>query len=73
MDFLLLLPGGVRVVLEVDGKTHYADDDGHAAPGRYATMVKADRELKLSGYELYRFGAVELSGNDGRGCPSRGH
>lgn len=66
MDFLLLLPGSVRVVLEVDGKTHYADDDGHAAPGRYATMAKADRELKLSGYELYRFGAVELSGNDGR-------
>jgi len=27
MDFLMLLPNGVRVVLEVDGKQHYADAD----------------------------------------------
>lgn len=60
MDFLLLLPHGVRVVIEVDGKHHYADDAGYADVQRYAQMVQADRELKLSGYEVFRFGAAEL-------------
>ena len=60
MDFLLLLPGGARVVIEVDGKHHYADDDGKARPERYAEMVAADRDLKLAGYHVFRFGAAEL-------------
>ncbi|MCK6405052.1 MAG: hypothetical protein L6Q60_03435 [Rhodocyclaceae bacterium] len=60
MDFLLLLPQGVRVVIEVDGKHHYADASGSADVQRYAQMVKADRELKLAGYEVFRFGAAEL-------------
>lgn len=60
MDFLLLLPQGVRVVIEVDGKHHYADTAGTADSQRYAQMVKADRELKLAGYEVFRFGAAEL-------------
>lgn len=60
MDFLLLLPQGVRVVIEVDGKHHYADTTGSADVQRYAQMVRADRELKLTGYEVFRFGAAEL-------------
>ncbi len=32
MDFLMLLPNGVRVVLEVDGKQHYAGADFKADP-----------------------------------------
>lgn len=60
MDFLLLLPQGVRVVIEVDGKHHYADATGSADVQRYAQMVKADRELKLAGYEVFRFGTAEL-------------
>jgi hypothetical protein len=60
MDFLLLLPGRRRVVLEIDGKQHYARDDGSADPRRYADMVAADRELTLAGYEVYRFGGQEL-------------
>ena len=59
MDFLLLVPGGVRVVIEVDGQQHYASND-RADPHRYAKMAAADRELKLARYEVYRFGAVEL-------------
>ena len=60
MDFLLLLPQGVRVVIEVDGKHHYANTAGNADVQRYAQMVRADRELKLAGYEVFRFGAAEL-------------
>lgn len=60
MDFLLLLPHHVRVVIECDGKQHYADDDGKASPRRYAKMVAEDRELRLKGYEIYRFGGDEL-------------
>ena len=58
MDFLLLLPGGVRVVLEVDGKQHYSDRDGKALPSKYAEMVSADRDLKLAGYHVFRFGGT---------------
>jgi very-short-patch-repair endonuclease len=60
MDFLLLLPHGVRVVIEIDGKHHYADGNGFADVYRYADTVSADRELKLAGYEVFRFGAAEL-------------
>ncbi|MCE1184333.1 MAG: hypothetical protein LWW92_01830 [Rhodocyclales bacterium] len=60
MDFLLLLPQGVRIVIEVDGKHHYADSADKADVQRYAQMVRADRELKLAGYEVFRFGAAEL-------------
>jgi hypothetical protein len=59
MDFLLLLPSGVRIVLEVDGKQHYADED-RASPERYAEMVAQDRALRLRGYEVFRFGGYEL-------------
>ncbi len=61
MDFLLLLPNRRRVVLEVDGKHHYAREDGRADPARYATMVSEDRRLRLAGYEVYRFGGAEFS------------
>lgn len=65
MDFLLLLPAGVRIVLEVDGQHHYAEN-GRPAPQRYAELAKADRELKLCGYDVYRFGAAELCGPVGK-------
>lgn len=60
MDFLLLLPHGVRIVLEVDGKQHYAEGDT-ASPKLYSEMVSEDRRLRLHGYEVYRFGGYELS------------
>jgi hypothetical protein len=61
MDFLLLMSHGQRVVLEVDGSHHYATPDGKRPDAtRYAANMRADRELKLSGYEVFRFGAAEL-------------
>jgi hypothetical protein len=60
MDFLLLLPHGQRVVLEVDGSRHFTSDDGQPDAAGYANGVRADRDLKLSGYEVFRFGATEL-------------
>jgi very-short-patch-repair endonuclease len=62
MDFLLLFPGRQRIVIEIDGKQHYAEGD-LASPRLYAEMVAADRELRLRGYEIYRFGGYELSHN----------
>ena len=59
MDFLLLLENHVRIVIEVDGKHHFAKGD-EASPSRYAQMVAEDRALRLRGYELYRFGAAEF-------------
>jgi very-short-patch-repair endonuclease len=61
MDFLLLLPQGQRVVLEVDGSQHYTRDRGQVPDtAKYAEMVAADRDLKLRGYEVFRFGHDEL-------------
>jgi hypothetical protein len=61
MDFLLLLPRRRRVVLEVDGIQHYADTHGKASQERYAEMVAADRDLRLAGYEVFRFGGHEIA------------
>lgn len=61
MDFLLLLPSRQRVVLEVDGKHHFSKGE-QPSLRVYADMVSADRELRLAGYEIYRFGANELVG-----------
>jgi very-short-patch-repair endonuclease len=63
MDFLLLFPGRVRVVIEVDGQQHYAEGN-RASPRLYSEMVAEDRRLRLRGYEVYRFGGYEL-GRDG--------
>lgn len=60
MDFLLLFPGNVRVVIEIDGKQHYSEEDT-ASPKKYAEMVSDDRALKLYGYDVYRFGGYELT------------
>ena len=62
MDFLLLFSPQERVVLEVDGKQHYSQD-GRPSPRLYAEMAAADRELRLLGYEVFRFGGHELSGS----------
>lgn len=65
MDFLLLLEHGVRIVIEVDGRHHYANEDGQdlwvADAQRYAEMASEDRKLRLSGYEVYRFGGAEFN------------
>ena len=60
MDFLMLFSDTSRIVLEVDGKHHYAKGDV-ASPQEYARMVSEDRKLRLRGYEVYRFGGFELS------------
>jgi hypothetical protein len=63
MDFLLLLPNGTRIVIEVDGKQHYATND-RADPKLYGNLMYGNRELQILGYEVYRFGAQELQGLD---------
>ncbi|MFD4588932.1 hypothetical protein [Streptomyces sp. NPDC058434] len=59
MDFLLLLPHNQRVVLEVDGSHHFTTH-GRPDSAKYAANMRGDRELKLSGYDVFRFGADEL-------------
>jgi very-short-patch-repair endonuclease len=61
MDFLMLLPHESRIVLEIDGRHHYALDNGQASPPLYAEMVAEDRRLKLAGYDIYHFGGYEFS------------
>lgn len=59
MDFLILFSPYERVVIEVDGKQHYSEGES-PSPAKYAEMAKADRDLRLTGYEVYRFGGQEL-------------
>ncbi|MFE5028836.1 hypothetical protein ACFRAO_37515 [Streptomyces sp. NPDC056656] len=55
MDFLMLLPGRQRVVLEVDGSQHFTVNHGTVPSLRkYAETVAADRDLKFLGYHVYR-------------------
>jgi len=61
MDFLMLLPMRTRIVIEIDGKQHFSRDGEPSLP-LYAEMVAADRDLRLAGYEVYRFGANEVVG-----------
>lgn len=60
IDFLMILPNLKRVIIEIDGKHHYAREDGRADTKRYAEMVRVDRELRLRGYEVYRIGGAEF-------------
>jgi hypothetical protein len=66
MDFLLMLEHGVRIVVEVDGRRHYADPDPkdpeifRADATLYANMVAEDRRLRLAGYEVFRFGGADF-------------
>ncbi|MFF3566104.1 hypothetical protein ACFYXS_39380 [Streptomyces sp. NPDC002574] len=65
MDFLMLLPGSRRVVLEVDGSQHYTRDRGAVPdPAKYAATMASDRDLKFRGYEVFRFGHDELCDRD---------
>ncbi|MCX4784341.1 hypothetical protein [Streptomyces sp. NBC_01264] len=65
MDFLMLLPGTRRVVLEVDGMQHYTRNEGtEPDSAKYAATMAADRDLKLHGYEVFRFGHDELRDRD---------
>ena len=63
MDFLILMPNWVRVVIEIDGKQHYSVDN-IASPELYAKMVEDDRKLSLYGYDVYRFGGQEFVNRD---------
>jgi very-short-patch-repair endonuclease len=65
MDFLLLMPGRRRIVLEVDGAQHYSANS-LPRPDLYAQMVAEDRKLRLAGYEVYRFGGKELTAPDAK-------
>ena len=49
----------IESVIEIDGKQHYADGD-RASPRLYSEMVKAQREMSLYGYDVYRFGGYEF-------------
>ena len=66
MDFLILFSSAGRVVIEVDGEQHFSEGVKPAAKPslkKYAEMMAADRDLRLAGYEVYRFGSNELVGN----------
>ncbi|MET8682205.1 hypothetical protein ABZW18_32690 [Streptomyces sp. NPDC004647] len=61
MDFLMLLPGSKRVVLEVDGMQHFTRNGGtEPDSAKYAATMAGDRDLKFRGYEVFRFGHDEL-------------
>ncbi|WP_217197996.1 hypothetical protein [Streptomyces buecherae] len=65
MDFLMLLPGNRRVVLEVDGMQHYTRNGGtDPDSAKYAATMAGDRALKFRGYEVFRFGHDELRDRD---------
>jgi hypothetical protein len=69
MDFLLLPSDRRRIVIEVDGKRHYAEgvdtDRERPSPRLYSEMASEDRRIRLAGYEVFRFGGYELTQGNG--------
>lgn len=63
MDFLMIFSHKDRIVIEIDGKQHYAEGS-IASPKLYSEMVRAHREMSLLGYDVYRFGGYEFMGAD---------
>ena len=63
MDFLMIFSHRDRIVIEIDGKQHYALEDV-ASPKLYSEMVQAHREMSLFGYDVYRFGGYEFHNAD---------
>lgn len=61
MDFLMLYKGH-RIIIELDGKQHYSDND-KSSPSKYAELVSYDRKMQLYGYEIFRFGGYEFCEN----------
>ncbi|SFB27740.1 hypothetical protein SAMN04515620_13423 [Collimonas sp. OK607] len=57
MDFLMLLDGHVRIIIEEDGKEHYAEGD-KASPRHYAKMAEdwlmIDKPEEVARLLLYR-------------------
>ena len=70
MDFLILFSSRHRVVIEVDGKQHFAKDE-IASPCLYSNLVAEDRPLRLAGYEVYRFGGPSSVGTGPTRCSPR--
>jgi len=60
MDFLILFSNSNRIVIEIDGKQHYANEE-KASPEKYSEMMRLDRELRFLNYEVYRLGGYELT------------
>lgn len=63
MDFLMVFSHKDRVVIEIDGRQHYAEGNS-ASPRLYSEMVRAQREMTLFGYDVYRFGGYEFVSAD---------
>jgi hypothetical protein len=53
-------PGHRRIVLEVDGIRHYSKER-QTEPSCLCRNHPSRRDLRLSSYEVYRFGGYELS------------
>ncbi len=74
MDFLMLFSSSQRVVIELDGVQHYSEGTVQcqgerypralASTSKYASMVSAQREMTLAGYEVYRFGGSEFQNKE---------
>lgn len=67
MDFLMIISMSNRVVIEIDGVQHYGECEHpgqgktYASPKKYASMVSAQRDMSLYGYDVYRFGGFEFT------------
>lgn len=73
MDFISFLSREDTVILEIDGAQHYSEEQSIdtiqgpkklriAQPKLYAEMVEQDREFKMRGYNVLRYGGYEFVG-----------
>lgn len=59
IDFMMVYKGK-RIIIEIDGKEHYSDENGNVDLKKYSIQTHYDREMKFLGYDIFRFGGKEL-------------
>jgi very-short-patch-repair endonuclease len=65
VDFVMIAEGK-KCVIEIDGKSHYADYDEEArrwsvSERRYTRNLRIERSLRNQGWEIFRFSDLEVN------------
>lgn len=64
IDFMMILPNKEKVIIEIDGIGHYANENKgkwYADSNKFSVDRKFDREMQFQGYKVFRFGNVEIN------------
>ena len=59
VDFMMVLPKGIKLIIEIDGYSHFTKDNKPDLD-RYTENLVFDRTMYLKDFKVIRFGSSEL-------------